>query len=262
MDSRRLAPAHHYGQHFLRSRETANELVRLAKVRPGTLVVEVGAGKGIITRAVADIGAEAMAVELDPRLADSLRDAFASTDNVTVICGNILHVVLPSAPWQAIGNIPFNVTTRLLRRLLDDPGSALVRADLIVQRGAAAKRAARRPSNLLNICWGPWWTFTVAMDVPAWSFRPPSVEGAMLSIERRAVPLVQIDRRRAFHAFVRHGFTTPCRPLRFSLSDRLSPKRFKRLAGDLGFRRDARPIDLDVRQWAALFHAASPPRQR
>src|SRR3712207_9539949 len=63
-------------------------------------------------------------------------------------------------PFRVVSNAPFNATTRLLRFLLDDPTSSLVRADLVVQLEVARKRAGVVGRNLLNASWSPWWEFT------------------------------------------------------------------------------------------------------
>ena len=119
------------GQHFLRSSALAAELVRAAGIGRGDLVLDLGAGTGVLTRAIAGTGARVVAVELDPDLAASLRARFAD-----VIEADILTIELPRQPFRVVANLPFACGTAILRRLLD-PRAALVSADVILEWGLA-----------------------------------------------------------------------------------------------------------------------------
>ena len=92
---------------------------------------------------------------------------------VEVVEANVLQMTLPHAPFRAVGNIPFGITTPLFHQLLDDPISALVRADLVVQREVARKRAAVPPRNMLTLSWSPWWRFAITRPLPAAVPRAP-----------------------------------------------------------------------------------------
>jgi 23S rRNA (adenine-N6)-dimethyltransferase len=228
-------------QHFLRSSRLAHELVRSAGVRPSDLVVELGAGTGRLTVELARVADHVLAVELDPHLAARLRRRVGP--NVTVRELDGLKLTLPPEPFRVVANLPFSRTTAFLRRLLDDPGVALERADLIVEWGVAVKRAAIWPSTLLGASWGAWWTFRVDRRLAAASFEPrPSVDAAVLVVERRDPPLVPVAEWRAYSEFVRRGFNRGLRSV--------APSReLRRIA------RRAAARDLDVHQWAALFRA-------
>jgi 23S rRNA (adenine-N6)-dimethyltransferase len=140
------------GQHFLSGRLLASALVRAAAVAPFDLVVEIGAGTGALTEALASRARLVLAVEIDPNLASRLRRRFAGTDNVRVIERDALAFDWPAEPFRAFGNVPFAITTRLLRSILDTPW--LRRADLVVQWEVALKRAFPKSGNLLGFSWG------------------------------------------------------------------------------------------------------------
>jgi 23S rRNA (adenine-N6)-dimethyltransferase len=139
------------GRHLLRGGSLARELVSQAAIAADDLVFEIGAGTGRITEPLARSAGRVVAVELDPSLAEVLRRRFHDRSNVAVVQGHILQVPLPEAPFRAFGNIPFALTTAILHRLLDDPETALVRADLIIQYDTARKRAAVWPSTLASL---------------------------------------------------------------------------------------------------------------
>jgi len=242
------------GQHFLRSPRLAAEIVAAAGVRAGELVVEIGPGFGRLTAPLLQAGARVVAVELDPDLAASLGRRHAGLQ-LTVVRGDFLTTSRPRERHRVLGNIPFAITTPVLRRLLDDPAGPLDRAELIVQDGFARKRAAARPTTLLALGWLPWWQLAVERHLPAACFDPPpAVDAALLTARRRAPALLEPGRAPAYRSFLRAGFTRDARPLRRVVP--ISPREWKRLARDRGLPLDARPHELDVWDWVELFRIA------
>jgi 23S rRNA (adenine-N6)-dimethyltransferase len=194
------------GQNFLRP-ERADQLVDSAAFDSGDLVVEIGAGRGALTYALARRGIHVVALEKDPRWADALRHEMGRRrldGRVSVVRCDALDYRMPRRPYRVIGSLPFGATTAILRYLLDDPGSCLVRADLIVQWEVARKRAVMPPSTLLSTTWAPWWSFEVVERVPATAFRPvPSVDAAVLCVRRRDPPLLPPRMAGPYASFVR-----------------------------------------------------------
>jgi 23S rRNA (adenine-N6)-dimethyltransferase len=193
------------GQNFLRP-EFADRLVADGDVQPGELVVEIGAGFGAITLALARREIEVLAVEIDPVWARRLRDRTRVTERgrVRVVEADFLSLSLPTRPFRVLGSLPFRRTTEILRRLLDDPGIPLTRADLIVQWEVARKRAAAPPSTLLSTVWAPWWKFHLGRRIPAGEFRPvPRVDAGVLVVTRRDDPLLPPAMAAAWAGFVR-----------------------------------------------------------
>lgn len=193
------------GQNFLRP-ELAEALVAQAAFEPDDLAVDIGAGRGACTFALARHCAHVVAVEKDSRWADHLRDEAVrlGIHNVTVVCRDILSYRLPRRPFRVLGSVPFGATTAILRHLLDDPTSGLVRADVIVQREVARKRAALPPTTVLSTAWAPWWSFELGRRIPADAFRPiPSVDAAVLRVTRRVPSLLPERMAPAYAAFVR-----------------------------------------------------------
>ena len=240
-----------HGRHFLRSPGLATEIVASADVREGELVVEIGAGFGRLTAPLHSAGARVVAVELDPDLARSLRRRYGG-GRVTVVEADFLTLEPPAEPHRVVGNVPFAITTAILRRLLDDAGSALKGADLIVQDGLVRKRAATRPSTMLALRWQPWWQLQAERHLPAACFDPPpQVDAALLAIRPRRPALLPAERAASYRAFLDAGFTRDARPVRRALA--LPPRTWKRFARARGLAPDARPHELDVWDWVALF---------
>jgi 23S rRNA (adenine-N6)-dimethyltransferase len=227
------------GRHYLRSRSLAEQLALDAGVRPGELVLDLGAGRGIITRALRDLGARVVAVELDAHVLPELRRL-----GVEVVRADARAAQLPREPFRVVANLPFGAGTAILRRLFDDPRVPLVSSDVIVEWGLATKRAAVWPSTLTSVYWGAWYELTVARRVPRACFAPPpSVDAAVLRAVRRAEPLVPVRDARDYRTFLQRAF-----------GDKRVPQAHK-LATQLGFDPHARGRDLDARQWAALYRS-------
>ena len=180
------------GQHFLGSAHLATRLIADAGIDRDQRVVDLGAGTGVLTAAIAGRAAAVLAVEIDPALAVGLARRFEHAANVTVVRADARDVALPLNPYRVVANPPFGHTAAILRRLLDDPGGGLVRADLIVQWQGARHRARvsdGAPADLLGATWAPWWHFARGRRLPAASFRPrPAVDAAVLTITRRDPP--------------------------------------------------------------------------
>jgi len=228
-------------QNFLRSRRLAADIVRGLDVRADELVVEIGAGDGRLTRELCRHAGRVIAIELDSHWAARLRGRF------DVVEGDALTVELPREPYRVVGNVPFDRTTAILHRLLDDPAVPLTRADLIVQWEVARKRAAVVPSTLLSLEWGPWWELALLRRLDASAFVPrPDVDAALLRIVRREPALVDLRDTRQYRVFVRRAFAG-------GLRSAVPPLVLKRASAALGFARDAQARDLDVHQWAGLY---------
>lgn len=221
------------GQHFLVPRLAA-DFVRNTGVTRGDLVVEIGAGTGVLTNELARRAGRVIAVEVDPALASKLRVRFDRIPHVQVVDGDALCFVLPCESFRVVANLPFAHTTPMMRRLFDDPRHPLMRADLIVQWGTAVKRCSQRPSTLLTMSWAPWYELTITRKLARSSFRPPpSVDAAVMTVTRRPDALLDVSARDAFVRFVKEGFAS---------------------------RPDA--TDLDVWEWVQLFHRPRPPARK
>jgi 23S rRNA (adenine-N6)-dimethyltransferase len=246
----RPAPA---GQHFL-GRRTATDLVRRARIRAGDLVVELGAGRGILTREIAERAARVLAVELDARLARRLRLRFADVPNVEIVHADALRIAFPDRPFRAVGNVPFGIANALLRRLVDE--RELLRADLVVQEGVARKRAATPPRSLRTLSWAPWWRFERGQRIPAHLFRPePRCDAAVLIATRRSVPLVADEERSSYLRLLDAAFSRAGEPLSHLRSRLGARSELRGALHDAGLTPRDRAVDLDVEQFVALLRA-------
>jgi 23S rRNA (adenine-N6)-dimethyltransferase len=242
------------GQNFLRDSRTARRIVAESGVGGDDLVVELGAGGGMLTRQLARVAGRVVAVEYDPYWVLRLRERFSDDDNVVVVHEDALKVALPEVPFTVVANIPFCTTTSILHRLLDDPIAPPERVYLVVQRQVARKHAKPKPTTLKTLHWSPWYRFSGGMELPADAFHPkPGVAACLMVAAKRGPPLVEPSHRHYFLALVRQAFTGRGSSVGRVLRSTFTRTQLRRLAKDNRFTLDAPPSMLTVHQWANLF---------
>jgi 23S rRNA (adenine-N6)-dimethyltransferase len=252
---------HELGQNFLVDRSVIATIEDLVARTAGP-IIEIGPGDGALTIPLSRYGRPMTAVELDPRRAHRLAHRLAgrTPGNVAVVNADVLRFRFPRHPHVIVGNVPFHLTTSILRRIL--PADHWQAAILLVQWEVARRRAGVGGASMLTAAWWPWHEFELHHRVPARSFRPvPSVDGGLLTITRRAVPLV--SERGPYQEFVRQVFTGRGRGLgeilgRTGRLDRPAVHDWMRHAR---VPPRALPKDLTAAQWASLWHRIVTPER-
>lgn len=175
------------GVHHLRCQQTISALIGSSGVGPGDLVLDLGAGTGTITAPLAATGATVIAVERDAAFVATLRTRFPTA---RVVHADLRGFPLPRKPFTVVANIPFAVTTTLLRRLLTPATGGLTAADLIVEWGLARRLTARHPRDLESAWWAARFDLDIRQRIPPASFSPPPrVSAAHLRIRRKPIDL-------------------------------------------------------------------------
>jgi 16S rRNA (adenine1518-N6/adenine1519-N6)-dimethyltransferase len=254
-----LKPSRALGQNFVADPNTVRRIARLSGAGPGSDVLEIGAGLGSLTLALAETGARVVAVETDRHLFPVLRSVVEGA-GVETVEGNALELDLAAllaersaGPWSLVANLPYNVATPLvLRSLVEVPTVAHLL--VMVQREVGERMAASAGEDAygaVSVRIAYFARAEVVGRVPASVFIPrPRVESVLVRLERRAEPavdpsLVSYER---LNAVVRAGFAQRRKMLRRSLAGVVDPAAFARA----GVRPDARAEELDVAAWGRL----------
>jgi 16S rRNA (adenine1518-N6/adenine1519-N6)-dimethyltransferase len=143
-----LRPSRALGQHYLADPNTARKVVRLAGVRPGQAVVEVGPGLGSLTLALREAGAEVVAVEADARLLPALAEALGDDPLVRVAVADALRVdlgALAPAAGALVANLPYNIAATLVLRVL--AGTPRIEHQTVMVQREVGERLAARPGT-------------------------------------------------------------------------------------------------------------------
>ena len=252
-----LAPRRAFGQNFVSDPNTVRRIARMANVGTHDHVVEIGAGLGSLTLALAETGARITAIEIDHGIAPVLRDVVKDLPNVSVVVGDALEldwneIIPPGSKAVVVANLPYNVATPLVADLLDAIPQ-ISRFVVMVQKEVALRLASSVGSSdygAISVKVAYWATARVLGDVPPSVFIPrPKVTSSIIEITRRETPAVgpHIAPQQLFKV-IRTGFGQRRKMLRRSLAAIATPENFA-LAG---VSPEARPEELDVHQWGRL----------
>src|SRR5215470_12483962 len=201
-------------QNFLRSPKLVRRLVRMSKIGLSDNVYEIGPGNGIITAALANVAGHVIAVEKDPELVRHLRQRFSAVENVEIVEKDFLNysfrtrrgVSGPVTEYKMFANIPYNRTSQIVRRILQER-SGLCEAYLIIQKEAAKKFSGSPRETLFSILVKPFFDIKVLAQLDRADFWPvPNVDSVLLSIKRRARPLIEAQEIALYREFVQYGF--------------------------------------------------------
>jgi 16S rRNA (adenine1518-N6/adenine1519-N6)-dimethyltransferase len=257
LDGIGASPRRGLGQNFVADPNTVRRIARLAGVGPGDRVVEIGAGLGSLTLALAETGAEVTAVEVDHRIAGVLREVLSGT-GVTVVEADAMTLDWPAVlsggdHWTLVANLPYNVATPLVCDLLDGV-PAIERMLVMVQREVAERFVADPGSKqygAVSVKISFWASARLVGIVPPSVFVPrPNVESALVEITRRRPPATDPT---ALFSLVRTAFGQRRKMLRRSLADHVSPEQFATAV----ISPEARPEELDIDAWCRLTEAVS-----
>lgn len=208
----KILPKRHRGQNFLIDKNILAKIVKAADISPNDLVLEVGAGTGVLTRELAKQAHHVVAVEIDKDLIQILRDNLRDYSNVTLIKNDILAVSNKElfSSYKLIGNIPYNITSRLLRKFLEEdpkPSSLL----LLVQKEVAQRIVALEGKMALLSLAVQYFTTSakILFPVSRHCFYPkPKVESAVILLNVRRRSLLPKEQEQLFFELIRHGFSS------------------------------------------------------
>jgi 16S rRNA (adenine1518-N6/adenine1519-N6)-dimethyltransferase len=189
-----LAPIHRLGQHFLADANITRKIVDVAGIGPGSNVVEVGAGTGTLTRALAEAGAHVVSYEIDEGLRPLLEEVTSGLD-VELRFGDVMDVDFESAVqgegWAMVANLPYNVGTPVVMETLRS--AARIDRFVVMVQSEVARRFAATPGSddygLPSVVAGIHTDPSVAFTVPPQVFYPPPrVESAVVVMRRKPAP--------------------------------------------------------------------------
>ncbi len=258
-----IRPDKRLGQHFLFDPAALDRVVACADLSGGETILEVGAGVGSLTLRLASAARRVIAVEIDRRLIPALEETVAGRVNVEVVVGDILTLdlarLIGGAAYAVIANIPYNITSHLLRRLLEAPRPP-TRLVLTVQREVADRvTSGAGKQSLLALGVELYGRAEVRGRIaPGAFYLPPEVESSILVVRMHAQPRLAPDLIDPLFRMARAGFGQKRKKLRNSLAGGLevgTPTVTRWLAAaDLPA--DCRPEDLGLEDWERLVIAS------
>jgi 16S rRNA (adenine1518-N6/adenine1519-N6)-dimethyltransferase len=178
-----MAPKKKWGQNFLRNRGAVQRIVSAVEAEPSELVLEIGPGEGVLTEKLAELPNEIEVIEIDPELAERLRARFG--ERVVIRNEDATDAPLPARPFRAVGNLPYNVGTPILRRVI--AGTNWRRAVFMLQK-EVAERLTAKPGDeqygYLTLYTQLYASARILMTLDPGSFHPrPKVRSAVVVLD-------------------------------------------------------------------------------
>jgi 16S rRNA (adenine1518-N6/adenine1519-N6)-dimethyltransferase len=247
------------GQHFLVDREVLEEILAAAEISPEDLILEIGAGLGVLTLEMAKRAKKIIAAEKDKKLAEILEDVLKKekVDNVEIIVGDILNkgFKFQASSFKIVANLPYYLTSRLIRKLLESPNPPNEMV-LMIQKEVAERICASPPKmSLLAVSVQFYARPEIIAFVSKKSFWPePEVDSAIIKISKIKYQKSKTSAE-SFFKIVRAGFSSPRKKLANNLA-KILPELTRRGIADLlqkiGLRSNCRSQDLSVDNWREL----------
>lgn len=245
------------GQNFLVNDSILQRIVEAAEISPEDAVVEVGPGVGTLTYHLARAARQVVAVELDLRMVAILQETLVDCGNVRVVHGDILRLdlagTLPGAPYKVVANIPYYITSAVIRRFLEHAPLPSLMALMVQHEVAQRILAAPGQMSILAVSVQFYAVPALALRVPAGAFYPaPQVDSALIRMVARA-DRPAVDPQRFFRA-VHAGFGQKRKQLRNALAAglRISGTESEALLGRADIDPERRAQTLTIEEWARL----------
>jgi 23S rRNA (adenine-N6)-dimethyltransferase len=192
-------------QNFLTSQKTIERLFRLTSINKSDTVLEIGAGKGHITKALLCRCNRVIASEIDAKLFESLHNKFSGYSNLSLISHDFLHSNLPQSEYKVFSNIPFSITTEIIRKLTQDTNPPQD-AWLVMEKGAAKRFCGKPTDTLQSLLLRPFFNLKIVYYFQREDFHPaPRVDVVLLHISQKLVPDLLWSEQKAYRDFVSHG---------------------------------------------------------
>jgi 16S rRNA (adenine1518-N6/adenine1519-N6)-dimethyltransferase len=264
----RFRPKKRLGQNFLHDRGIAARIVGAARLGPDDVVVELGPGRGVLTRLIAERARVVVALELDRELVEQLCVELADRPGVDVIAADFTKVSLRDLlhgrgrqRCVLIGNIPYHRTRDVLFDFLVDEYDSIERAVIMVQREVGDRLAAppgSRTYGIPSVVLQSLYDIEVVMKVAAGAFHPrPRVSSVVLAFRPLARPLLEGAEMRPFVALVKNVFQQRRKTLHSTLRAfyALSEDELARVQADAGVDLQARPEALPKEAFLSLVRS-------
>ncbi len=264
------------GQHFLVDEDVLECILSAAELSHEDIVVEVGPGLGILTKRLAAIAGEVIAVELDSKLASILIKRMAPFPNVRIIHADILKITPQqiledysttpelSQGYKVVANLPYYITSPILRHFLEASLKPSLMVIMVQKEVGQAIAANPGKMSLLTVAAQFYSKPSIITSVPAKSFYPPpKVDSVVLRLDVYSKPPIEVSDVNGFFDIVTCGFRSRRKQLRNSLAQALGmpPTQVASLLEEAGIEAKRRAETLGLEDWRELWQVFAPFRK-
>ena len=271
---RRSRPRKSLGQHFLHDSRVVQRIVDAAELSADDTVVEIGPGRGVLTRRLVQLSGRVIAVELDAQLCHELPARLDYPDNLQCVNADAREVELPTlakipspsgggsgwgcspSVYKVVGNLPYYAANPIIRRTLESGAPPSLALFMVQREVAESMTASPGGMSLLSVATQFYAKARMVCSVPPSAFRPaPKVRSAVVRLDIRREPAVSVDSREGFFEVVRAGFSAPRKQLHNSLSHGLGIKTSlgSAVLERAGIDGRRRPATLHLQEWGDIY---------
>ncbi len=245
-------PPNFSGQHLMHNKDLVNDIVNLARISETDLVLDLGAGKGAITNALSNRARKVLAVEYDQKFIKKLKQL--EMKNTVIIEQDILNISLPREHFAVVSSIPYAITTPIMKMLLNNPLSGFQRGVIVMEKGAAKRFTSNVVKDPYIIAWRMWFDIRYVKGISRKNFSPPPrVDSAMITIIRKAKPLVPISDCLIFWGLAGYVLKNPQLSIDLALRGVFTPPQIKHLKRSLRIKNEVSVATLSEEQWGLIF---------
>jgi 16S rRNA (adenine1518-N6/adenine1519-N6)-dimethyltransferase len=253
------------GQHFLVDCSVLEKILSAAELAPSDTVIEVGPGLGILTEELVKKATKVIAIEVDSKLASSLRKKLSKFANLTVINADILQLnpkdlIDRKRNYKVVANLPYYIAAPIMRHFLEASLKPSLMVVMVQKEVGQSIVAAPGNMSILGISVQLYGKPTIVDYVSAQSFYPePKVDSAIVRIEVYPKPPVNVKDIAGFFEIVKAGFSAPRKQIRNSLALglQLPLAEIVALLEQAGIAPQRRPETISLEEWASLHCAFS-----
>jgi len=225
-----------HSQNLLRSPRLVRELIGHSTIKKSDTVIDIGAGSGIISYSLSPRCKKVISYELDERMVKKLKENLADCDNVTIVQENFLEAELPAEPYKVFANIPFHLSSPILKKLTESPRRPQA-INLIVQKQFGNKLLIDKEgfTGMLGAQVAPLYIARIRQRLQKSDyFPPPAVDTVMVELKLRDEQLIPEQHLPAYRDFIANCFADPKVFVKTSITDK-------------------KPSELSTDEWVRVF---------
>lgn len=242
------------GQHLLHNKKIIEELLKQARISKNDTVLDLGAGKGAVTTYLDKKAGKVLAVENDPDYVEVLKEK--GLTNTRIINQDILQFHLPKEKFAVVANIPFSITTPIMKMLMNRPANGFQRGVFIVENGAAKRFTSSVVKDGYVVLWRMYFDITYVRGISRMNFSPPpKVDGAIMQIKRKANPLIPLKDAQIFQRLADYVLKYPRASVDDALRGVFTVPQIKHVKRNLGLKTDIPVAAMSEEQWAKIHES-------
>lgn len=232
-----------YSQNFLKNPGLVKDLILKSSLKSNDVVIDIGAGSGVISSVLAENFKKVIAIESEPKTATKLRDNLKIFKNIQIVECDFLNFDLPNNDYSVFSNIPFHLSSPIVRKLTEANNPPIL-TYLFVQKQFGEKLIpdSNRFKSQLGMLIAPWFAVKIIKNLKRTDYFPhPNVDTVFIEIKKRQTPLLPIQDSCNYRKFITACFSDPRVFVKMPVSR-------------LNLGKEIKPSQMKIEKWIELYH--------